>query len=121
MKSNQNTESNGLPTNALGQENNSNSSKIKEITAVDNTPFAIVTANDTETAEHCIVCGNVRVSGFFETKEEAINYINERPWNLICAAISVISERAAIDAITNYRIEEASKKAKTVNDKFAVK
>lgn len=103
--------------NVEQNQNKVQSSKIKEITAIDDTPFALVTANENNEINHCIVCGNVRVSNFFEKKEDAIQYINERPWNLICAAISVISERAATESIINYRMEEASRKAKTINDK----
>ena len=58
--------------------------KLFEITEIENTPFGVFSKD----GEHNVVMKNQIVSDkSFESKEEAIEWVNSKPWKLILVEI----------------------------------
>lgn len=71
--------------------------KIKELKK---TPFAICEMDE---GKFCLICGNQRVSDYFDTEKDAINYAKQKPWELICAVTGIMIEK--INEIKNLKIK----------------
>lgn len=70
------------------------------IKQVEETPFALVT-KDGETK---IIMGNYLMSNkVFESEEKAIEYINEKPWELMTPMVGIIAEKVYFDIKNNIK------------------
>lgn len=78
-------------TNAQNKENSVNYSVINR-EQVENSPFWIITIED---KKHFIALGNTRCTEPTENKEELIQMIEEKDWNLLFQVIVVINKMIA--------------------------
>lgn len=63
--------------------------KLFEVTEIKNTPFAVVSKN----GEHNIIMKDQIVSDkSFDSKEEAIEWVNSKPWKLILISSFIYNE-----------------------------
>ena len=63
--------------------------KLFEVTEIENTPFAVFSKD----GEHNVIMKNQIVSDrSFETKEEAIAWVESKPWKLILIAGFIYNE-----------------------------
>lgn len=82
------------PTKTTVTDNKTNAVSFKEVKG---TPFHIAKSikqdtNGEEQKEYCVTIGAQAVTPMFPTKEDALNYINEKPWQLICAVAATFAE-----------------------------
>ena len=63
--------------------------KLFEVTEIENTPFGVFSKD----GEHNVVMKNQIVSDkSFDSKEEAIEWVNSKPWKLILIASFIYNE-----------------------------
>ena len=77
--------------------------KLFEITEIENTPFAVFSKD----GEHNIVMKDQIVSDkSFDSKEEAIKWVNSKPWKLILIASFIYNENITEIRKTLNQLEE---------------
>lgn len=84
METQHNSTKSNTHLNALNPDR-ADSSNLKEIKKIDGTPFNAVYENE----QWFGLLGNYRVTDMFQSEEELIRHVNEKPWNLIASLVHI--------------------------------
>lgn len=69
---------------------NPNATELVKRTEVENSPFVIITTEHNEKTVNFVTFGKYRISGDFDTVENAINYINNMTWDKVITVSSLL-------------------------------